>query len=339
MAKSLIRKNQLHPDIFDLVSGYGDQLFITINELNQAISTISNVVFTSGNQIISGVKNFTSRPTFNGSGFAITGELGGGSTNFNGNRKITANVIGFKDLTPGGDDVVSFLNNLFYPFIPASISLNAFPTQELGTTISSINFNGAIITGSLRLDQFTNVEAFVNDVSRIPLLIPIVQNFNNIWNVGVNLNSTSSNVYIKATGVDENNNPIEIKSNIRSIVFEAPSYAGSGVDNLQTDPSNMITALSTDQQGTNNGKLVIQKPGSIQMGVYTNTNWVYFVYPNSWGPLSSISNPQFGPLSISTDFVTGAIDLPLANNVFHPYRYYKRSIPTTVTNYPLIYTF
>ena len=112
MAKSLIRKNQLHPDIFDLVSGYGDQLFITINELNQTISTISNVVFTSGNQIISGVKNFTSRPTFNGSGFAITGELGG-STNFNGNRKITADVIGFKDSTPGGNDVVTFLNNLF----------------------------------------------------------------------------------------------------------------------------------------------------------------------------------------------------------------------------------
>ena len=157
MSKSLIRKNQLHPDIADLVSGYGNDFFITPVELAQALlgleadlplngivyttgnqtiegdknflsrpkvngvnvllqgETINdqNIVFTTGTQTITGPKNFTARPTFNGVNLATIGEVGGGSTVFSGNRPITANVIGFKDEVPGGNDVVTFLNNVF----------------------------------------------------------------------------------------------------------------------------------------------------------------------------------------------------------------------------------
>ncbi len=48
MSRSLIRKNQLHPDIADLVGEYGSGLFISDEQ----------VVYTSGNQTISGNKNF-----------------------------------------------------------------------------------------------------------------------------------------------------------------------------------------------------------------------------------------------------------------------------------------
>jgi hypothetical protein len=372
MSKSLIRKNQLHPDISDLVGQYGSGFFITSGDLanyqftaqltgenvvyttgNQTISGIktftdrpnvngtdfllsgelpNTIVYISGDQTISGIKTFTERPFFNNSGFATTGDL-----QFNGFRPITANVNGFQGVTPSGDNIITFLNNVFYPFIPASINLNSFSTQELGTTTITIPFIGTINTGSLNLNQITNVEGFVNNIGRIPLLIPVVQNFN--WSVGVNLNVTSNNIYVKASGVNQNNTPIQIQSNTRSIIFEAPSYAGSGIDNLQNNPGAMKTALSTSQQGTNNGKLVIQKPSSIQMQVYTNNNWFYFVYPDSWGALSNISNPQLGNFSISTDFVTGAVTLTLANGSSHSYRYYKRSLPTTLTNYPVIYTF
>lgn len=48
MSRSLIRKNQLHPDIADLVGQYGSGFFIS-DEV---------VVYISGNQTISGVKTF-----------------------------------------------------------------------------------------------------------------------------------------------------------------------------------------------------------------------------------------------------------------------------------------
>lgn len=345
MPKSLIRKNQLHPDVGDLVSGYGSGYFVTFDDLDFILDTYEpeikltgqNVVYTTGTQTISGQKSFDTRPRFNGSGLATTGELGG-STTFNGNRAITRSSI--DGVIPGGTDVVTFLNNLFYPFISGSITLNNFAIQELGRTVTTINFVGTINTGSLNLNQFTNVEGYVNNVGRLPLLIPVVQSFND-WSVGVNLSTRSDNVYIKATGVNQVGSPIEIVSNVQSIVFEAPTFAGSGIDNLQNNPANMKAILSGQNSlGGNNGKTVMQEPSSFQVQVYTNNNWFYIVYPSGWGALSRIANPQLGDFNINTDFTQGFVTLTLDNNVTtHPYRYYKRTLPTTLTNYPVIYYF
>lgn len=344
MSKSLIRKNQLHPDISDLVSGYGLGFFVTPEQLDNAIDVSQQVitqgaVLISGNQSISGIKEFKSRPTFNGSGLATTGEITqANNLAFNGARKITADVIGLKDLTPGGSDVVTFLNNVFYPFVSGSITLNSFGTQELGRTTNSINFVGTINTGSIRLNQFTNVEGFVNDIGRLPLLVPVVQNFN--WGVTINLAATSSNVYIKATGVNQAGSPIQIRSNVQSIVFEAPTFAGSGIDNLQSNPANMKLVLSGQNVlGGNNGKTVMQEPSSFQVQVYTNNSWFYLVYPSGWGPLTRIANPQLGDFNMTTDFTSGSVVLLLDNSSPHTYRYYKRSLPTTLNNYPVIYYF
>lgn len=77
MSKSLIRKNQLHPDIADLVSGYGDNFFITPAELDSSLISVQaarGAVVISGDQTISGVKTFASRPTVNGTGVILSGE-------------------------------------------------------------------------------------------------------------------------------------------------------------------------------------------------------------------------------------------------------------------------
>lgn len=321
MSRSLIRKNQLHPDISDLVRDYGSAFF-----------------FGSENLVATGTILQTQINNLNGSGFATTGELQR-LTSFNGNRSVTANIIGLNGLTPGGTDITSFLNNIFYPFVSGSITLNSFATQELGKTTSTINFVGTISSGSLSLNQFTNIGGYINNIARLPLLTPAVQNFN--WSVNVDLNTTSTNVYIKSTGVDQNGSPTQIQSNVQSIVFEAPTFVGSGIDNLQNNPANMKLVLSGQNfLGGNNGKTVIQKPSSFQVQVYTNNSWFYIVYPSGWGALSRIANPQLGDFNINTDFTQGFITLTLDNGITtHPYRYYKRSLPTTLTNYPVIYYF
>jgi hypothetical protein len=83
MAKSLIRKNQLHPDINDLVGEYGSGYFISIassgdiiNSLEQVVSgDFANTVRTTGSQIISGNKTFIERPNINGTGVLLSGEI------------------------------------------------------------------------------------------------------------------------------------------------------------------------------------------------------------------------------------------------------------------------
>jgi hypothetical protein len=332
MAKSLIRKNQLHPDVGDLVSGYGSGYFVTFGELDFILSefnpevelTGQNVVYTTGNQTISGIKTFDNRPFFNGSGLATTGELGG-STLFDGNREITADVQGFQGITPGGNDVVSFLNNVFYPFVSGSISLNSFAVQELGRTVTNINFVGTINTGSLNLNTFTNVEGYVNNVGRLPLLIPVVQNFN--WSVGINLSNTSNNVYIKASGVNQNNSPIEIQSNTRSIIFEAPYYWGSGQDNLT---ASQIT-------GAPRTKVVSSKPNPITLTYNTVNSRFWLAYPSGWGPLTSIIDQN--NFNITSSFTGSGMLLNLVNGSTHPYLVYKSLVNSTNSNFQIRFNF
>jgi hypothetical protein len=327
MSKSLIRKNQLHPDISDLVSGYGTGFFVTPSQLENAIDiaqveVTQGAVLISGNQTITGIKTFINRPIFNGSGLATTGELGG-STTFNGNRAITRSSI--DGVTPGGTDVVTFLNNLFYPFINGSITLNGFAVQELGTTTSSIPFVGTINTGNLNLNQFTNVEGYVNNVGRLPLLFPVVQNFN--FSVGVNLNSTSNNVYIKASGRDQNNIPIQIQSNTQSIVFEAPYYWGSGQDNLT--PAQITGAPRT--------KVVSSRPNPITLTYNTVNSRFWLAYPSGWGALTSIIDPS--NFNIITSFTGSGMLLNLVNGSTHPYLVYKSLVNSTNSDFQIKFNF
>ena len=68
----------MHPDIADLVSGYGDNFFITPAELNSTIiaaQSAQGAVLITGNQTISGIKTFASRPTVNGTVVLLSGEV------------------------------------------------------------------------------------------------------------------------------------------------------------------------------------------------------------------------------------------------------------------------
>lgn len=77
MNKSLIRKNQLHPDISDLVGQYGSGYFISSNQS----SALSGIVYITGDQTIDGVKTFNSNITIFG-------------TNSVGNIKIVEDYLG-----------------------------------------------------------------------------------------------------------------------------------------------------------------------------------------------------------------------------------------------------
>lgn len=382
MSKSLIRKNQLHPDISDLVTGYGSSIFATNSQLNQQINFVTslipinivystgdqtidgiknftsrptvngvqvllqgefnggdtaNAVLITGNQNIGGLKNFTSRPTLNGIGLATTGEVGGGSTAFDGNRGVTANVIGFQGITPGGDNVITFLNNLFYPFKQATITLNNFTnnnTSELGTTVGPFSFIGSINSGSLNLGtDITNLVPFIG--SQLTPSIQPTTSFTISRNV--NLSNTTSDIRMQATSKDINGNSVTIESNYQTLFFVAPTYAGSGVNNLHLSPTNMRSILRAQPF------LVQRKPLNSYIEINTTVNlnnFYYFVYPADWGQLTRIAgvSPAFDFI-INDSFDTNTVNLTLENNNSYSYRWYKNKNSVVLSNYPIRYYF
>lgn len=86
MSRSLIRKTQLHPDIADLVSGYGDQFFVSSGEVDAVLGSLYSYtpgfINRTGNFLISGTNtqiimaNSSARIT----GYIISGNITGYNT-------------------------------------------------------------------------------------------------------------------------------------------------------------------------------------------------------------------------------------------------------------------
>lgn len=160
MSKSLIRKNQLHPDIGDLVTGYGESIFVKISDFSTLSQNLSGIValntsitvLTTGNQNISGIKNFFTRPTVNGTGVLLQGEVimptlanvvyTTGNQTINGVKSFTSlpNVNGIP-LSTGID------GNSEYVF-PSNLTVNLTPGKTFGRYQNGDTIEAAGLTTS-----------------------------------------------------------------------------------------------------------------------------------------------------------------------------------------------
>jgi hypothetical protein len=175
MSRSLIRKNQLDTDIADLVSGYGNNFFVTksngqfnnrptVNgtgvllqgEAAGGNTTLTNVVFTTGNQTIAGSKNFTTRPTFNNQNLITTGDL------------VNLEFI-----------LSNFPNQTVVPLLFLDIETN----NGLFDTNDSTNYK----------IPWNRVRWVDNEYTAISSTVDITKT--------VTYNSTNKNIYIKETGI------------------------------------------------------------------------------------------------------------------------------------------
>jgi hypothetical protein len=77
-----------------------------VNNVNILVNGDSNLIYNTGNQTISGVKNFISRPTVNGTGVLLIGEAGGGEFVA---PPVTSN-------SPGTSGQVATDSNYFYSY-------------------------------------------------------------------------------------------------------------------------------------------------------------------------------------------------------------------------------
>ena len=201
MAKSLIRKNQLHPDIIDLVSGYGTGFFVTPDQLNNAIDVSQQIitqgaVLISGNQNISGLKNFVQRPTVNGSGVLLQGEASQGTEfKFTGdltvilsNGKTFGKYQNGQTIPASGKTTSEVIKLAIVEAINPTVNLSVSPANILlgQTNISNqltfsrtINNPGATVA-SVSLDWKRSNESTWNNLStNINLSSPFTHNFTN----------------------------------------------------------------------------------------------------------------------------------------------------------------
>ncbi|MEY4342228.1 MAG: hypothetical protein RL736_18 [Pseudomonadota bacterium] len=330
MAKSLIRKNQLHPDIADLISGYGNDFFITPDELNFVINSYQsgqNVVYTTGNQIIgdkktfsseviapnlvyntgnqtvSGIKTFTSRPFFNGTGLATTGDIISASSN----------------ILQNGQDVVTFLNGVYFPYQPATITLAGYSLRELGVTFSNVPYEVTI--NQNQETSISNLELFSgNSVLRTIASPNLGTSTYYITPTTLSLNS-SVNLSARVT-IGNKGTPIGITST-QSVQFVAPNWHGEGANGINAVQS-MRYSLNTR--------------GSRVLTFNTVNNHFYYAYPDDWGLLTSIIDPS--QFNIITSWSNRTANLILQDGVTsYTYRIYQSIYPSTNTSFIMTFNF
>jgi hypothetical protein len=278
----------------------------------------ADAVLVTGNQNITGVKNFSSRPTVSGIGVLLQGEaaaainleglelnLSGvldilddgiiGSSLFDGNRSIRQ--LPGLDEEYGGDTVSGFLNNMFFPPVFPNISLNNFAIRSYG--IDSIN--GDIFAGFISLNDVSSITGIAYFSGSTRLFGPFVRNSMGNYSTtpqvvpfpsAIRESTVTSSFY---TQIYVPSNPLGtvFNSNSQRVRFEPRYYFG--VSNSANLGVNVITLNSSNPLFYDYPFL--SKPTGLTHTFNPNGQYIYFAYPNpsvqqdrinGWGNLISI---------------------------------------------------
>ena len=303
----------------------GENKFYLLKNINSRTTSAGwqpeNYVYTTGTQTISGAKTFTNlitanqldmfdvdlfqisgvnleiydgnvnfkiRPTVNGSGIQLKGEATDvpPSLVFNGNRSIKRNIFPYAQ-NVGGSDVISFVNNVFFPTVPLSISLKdsalltgGNPTGYQIVFTGSINANDEsdAILGTLIGSNATNSEVIFVDPN---------PQFGNFFKTGYNV-SNNTNIKVELSYFKDTEKQI---SDIANISFEYPMYYATGADNLSFNE--ILYVNSEPSQGLRPGVVVkLQEKSDKKITFNTNNEIMYAIFPSSWGEVTSIKDPN-----------------------------------------------
>jgi hypothetical protein len=313
--KSLIRKNQLHPDIADLISGYGTDFFTNSEDLLTLSGVIENkipqnILFTTGNQEVTGIKNFLVRPTFNQTGLATLNDITP-EFKFSGNLIVSLNNnktfgrYGNGQIIPASGKSVSEVFQL-------AINEPLSPTVNI-TSNTIIQFNQSSINNSLTISNTINS---LNASIKTGYVEWRRNNIGGWTQIGPSNISTLQNTTFSFTHslIDTNFNSSPF--NYRYIVEDTEGGRNTGILNITpqdyVSPSinNINIGPSISVRGSNNNlieltvlrnsinvnlsSIQLQSFGEFEGG--TNTNWQSFgtiaLAPNGATIIQLDNNPN-----------------------------------------------
>jgi hypothetical protein len=267
--------------------------------------------------------------------------VGGGLTgsildSFNGARTIKrtgwAGVTGLNVGTT--TNVGAFLNAVFFPFVPAIISINASVTYEVGTS------NNVPITGSTtRNDETIFSNGRVDRTYPSTLTVFTFLSQTSLWTVTpvitfVPDQSVTSSLELRFVAyqtVDNNGSPTVINSATKTVRSIYPYFWGSSTTDYSTGGTAIYTGLTK----------YVQTAADKSVTYATASNvYLYFAYPASYGPLTSILDQNsFQQITAFTRYNASVTSTGLVNNWTTNYIIYKSNNPASPTGwvYQFIY--
>ena len=274
-----------------------------ISESYQDVVQIYNNYLLDGYGNVIDFLNVTSSVTLQ-----ITQSYSSSYVPFNGNRAIKR--VPSIGLNVGGDNVTDFLNNLYFPFISATISLTGgtsyFETGSQQSILISAtvtpNDESIFGSGSIFRDGLPWYIA--------PAIPPYV--FSNI-DIGI----FDNNTYTAYAQVDNNGTPTVINSNTRNINFIYPYLWG-----MSTTPGLNGTALYSAFTRQ------IQTQGNKTISLIGSTVYIYFCYPAIYPDLTSILDPNLFEIISSFDY-SGSVSVTsvgLFNDWTTNYKVYRTTL-------------
>lgn len=340
MAKSLIRKNQLHPDIADLVSGYGDPLFSTPQETQDLINnSFNSTVRTTGNQTINGIKSFNERPLFDGVGLALLTEItgGGGGAEYIFPSNLTVTLSAGKTfgkyengqtIPAAGKTTAQVLQLAISETIVPTAGLSVSPTEillgqtNISNTLSrsyTINNPGASITSA-------SLEWRRGGAGNWTVLNTSTSNNSSYTHTFTNTVNNSSSIDYQYTIIDSQNTT---GTAYASASFLYGNYFGY----------NSATSLTTIGQIEALGSQILSDGKSRTVSSVTAGAelYTYYAYKASAGDLTSIiqdgAAPVLGAFTKQSDIIGTNL-----NGASVTYRVYRSNATQAFTNNTLAFS-
>jgi hypothetical protein len=327
-------------------------------QLGQLFAGTTSVSVDYWNRGLSGNWRFNNRPNVNGTGILLDGEGGGGSTIFDGNREIRRETWpAYEEL--GGDNVVEFLENVFFPYIPTSVSIYNFNIRTYGVdSVSSIGFSGII---NRQDDQVTGIayrngSTILNGPNARADTSAIYNTLPQLISLNTTLTATSNQVYNTRLYVVNPQGQSQTRDSLLTrIRFEPIYYYGVSASSdlvMGTTYNNTVFALFSSSNPSNYTYNVGSRPTSVTHSISPNNQYIYFIYPSpastqdniaNWGnSLSSIFDLNTNFEYISSYQNLGTINISFPNGKVLRYRVYRSNNLLTLApgqNFNLRFTF
>lgn len=336
MSKSLIRKNQLHPDISDLIGQYGSGFFITSGDLDNYQFTASltgeNVVYVTGDQNISGIKTFFERPVVNGTGVLLSGEV---VPEFKFTGNLTVNLANGKTFGKyQNGQTIPASGKTTSEVIQLAITETINPTISLSLNPTTILIGQTGISNQLTFSYtINNPGATLNSA-----LLEWKRSNESIWS---NLATNPSSPYThNNTNTSSNNNAY----NYRYIITDSVGGINTGTANASFLYGNYfgyssLTLLTTVAQIEALGNQTLSDSRSRTVnGVTAGAGlYTYYAYRAGAGDLTNIiqdgAAPILGAFTKQSDIVGTNI-----NGASVTYRVYRSNATQAFTNNTLAFS-
>lgn len=196
---------------------------------------------------------------------------------FNGNRAIKRQDPDFEGINVGGNNVVDFLENFFFPFIPATISINSGTTYYETGSSQNISIYGSITAN----DETTFLET-TGSVKRDGVdwqTFPSASTYSVSDNPVIGASGVTGHSYVSYFSTDNDGSPTVINSSTKTITFIYPYLYGTS----------SISGLS-DVDLYNALHKLVQVEGNKTLSIIGTSTYIYFCFPNTYDDLNSIKD-------------------------------------------------